>query len=349
MTHPLIKKAGILALVLLALWLAGKYLLPIGLPFLLALLLALAAEPLVRVLRNRLRLPAWACAGIGVTLALAVAVLAVATLCAFLLRQLGRLSAVLPDLEGTALQGLRSLEGFLLDMADRTPEGIRPILTHSVEGLFSDGTALVDGMSAGVLRLASGVMTRLPDSALGAGTWLLASFMISARLPVLRQKAAALLPQRWKQQYLPAVKKLRSSLSGWLLAQLKLTAVTFLLLCAGFLVLRISHGPLWAVLVSLMDALPVLGTGTFLVPWSLVCFLQGNYPRAVGLLGCYAAAAVLRSVLEPKLIGKQLGLDPLVTLMALYAGYRLWGLAGMILAPLLSVTAVQIFAAEKEG
>ena len=98
-----------------------------------------------------------------------------------------------------------------------------------------------------------------------------------------------------------------------------------------------------------MDALPVLGTGTVLVPWSLVCLLQGDTVRGIGLLGVYAAASLTRSVLEPRFIGRQLGLDPLVTLLAMYAGYRLWGLAGMILAPLLAVTVTQFFIAPKEG
>ena len=88
--------------------------------------------------------------------------------------------------------------------------------------------------------------------------------------------------------------------------------------------------------------LPVLGTGTVLIPWSMVCFLQEDTFRALGLLGIYVFISLLRSVLEPRFVGKQLGLDPLVTLIAIYAGYRLWGLPGMLLAPILAVAATQI-------
>ena len=70
--------------------------------------------------------------------------------------------------------------------------------------------------------------------------------------------------------------------------------------------------------------------------------MQGDTPRALGILGTYIAAALIRSMLEPKLLGKHLGLDPLVTLAALYIGYRLWGVGGMILAPLLTVAALQL-------
>jgi predicted PurR-regulated permease PerM len=141
-------------------------------------------------------------------------------------------------------------------------------------------------------------------------------------------------------------KKLKTAVGGWLLAQGKLAAVTFGVLCAGFLLLRIRHGILWAGLIAILDALPVLGTGIVLVPWSVVAFAQGEPVLAVGLLSTYAVAAVLRSVLEPKLVGRQLGLDPLVTLVALYAGFRLWGIGGMILAPLL--TAVVLLMTRKQ-
>ena len=111
----------------------------------------------------------------------------------------------------------------------------------------------------------------------------------------------------------------------------------------GFLLLRVQYAPLWAMVVSLVDALPILGTGTILVPWSLVCLVQHDTARALGLLGLYAATAVTRSTLEPKLLGRQLGLDPLVTLISLYVGFRLWGIVGMMLGPLLVITVISSF------
>ena len=94
--------------------------------------------------------------------------------------------------------------------------------------------------------------------------------------------------------------------------------------------------------MALVDAAPLLGTGTILIPWSVVSLQQGSHIRAVGLLGIYAVAALTRSALEPRFVGKQLGIDPLLTLIALYAGYRIWGISGMILSPLIAVTAVQL-------
>ena len=147
--------------------------------------------------------------------------------------------------------------------------------------------------------------------------------------------------------WLDSLKSLKSVLLGWLKAQLKLSGVTFGILCVSFLLMRIPYGLLWAFLIALVDAFPILGTGAALVPWSLLAFAQGNTLRAFGLLGAYGTVTVTRTVLEPRLVGRQLGLDPLVTLVCLYAGFRLWGILGMVLAPMLAVTLVQLTGSRK--
>lgn len=326
----------------LGLWLGLRYVLPVALPFLLAAALAFLSEPLVRSLEKRLRLPRIAATGIGVSICLGLAVLIFLTLCAFLLRQLRGLADVLPDLEDSATRGLASLEDFFLSLSGRAPQGLRPVLTHSVENLFSGSSRILDRISGWLLNLATGILAALPDSALGLGTWILAAYMTSAKLPEIKEYFSSHLPKKWTAQYLPALKRLRHCLTLWLTAQAKLTGVTFAVLSLGFLLLRLPYALAWAALICLVDALPILGTGTVLLPWSLVCFLQGDHLRAIGLVSIYAVVALLRCILEPRFVGKHLGLDPLVTLVAIYAGYRLWGIFGMLLAPLLAVTATQL-------
>lgn len=349
MSSNTLRKLLALPIVAILLWMGVRYLLPVLTPFLLAALLALAAEPIVGLLHKRSHLSRGLATGIGVTITLVLLILCIMVLAALLLRELGMLANIVPDLEGTALQGMASLESWLLSLAQRMPQSLRPMVTQGVEGFFSDGTALLDQVTARLLGLASAILSQLPDSVLGIGTWLLASYMISAKLPKLKAWAAARLPESWHKKYLPMLQRMKKSVSGWFLAQCKLMAVTFGVLCIGFLILQIPYAPLWAVMISLVDALPVLGTGMILVPWSLVCFLQEDTVRAVGLLGIYAAASLLRSVLEPRFVGKQLGLDPLVTLLSMYAGYRIWGFGGMILAPLLAVTITGALKAEENG
>ena len=130
---------------------------------------------------------------------------------------------------------------------------------------------------------------------------------------------------------------IRTALWGWLKAQLSLSGMSFLILLAGFFLLGIPYAPLWALLIALVDAVPLLGTGTVLIPWALLTFLQGNGLQAMGLLIIYAVTFLTRTAMEPRLVGRQLGLDPLLTLASLYAGFHFWGVGGMLAAPILCV------------
>ena len=138
-------------------------------------------------------------------------------------------------------------------------------------------------------------------------------------------------------KFFPRLRRIRHALWGWLKAQGKLCLICFGILLVGFWAIGIEQSLLWAAVIALIDAVPLLGTGTVLIPWAIVCLLQGQQLRAVGLLCIYAVALLSRSTLEPRLVGKNLGLDPLITLVSLYAGYRFWGVGGMLVSPLLCV------------
>ena len=134
---------------------------------------------------------------------------------------------------------------------------------------------------------------------------------------------------------LPALKRTKTALFGWLKAQAKLVGITFAILLVGFLLLRVPYGILWAAVVAVVDAVPILGTGTILVPWALVSLLQGKQLTAIGLLAIYGCTFVTRTALEPRIIGRSLNLDPLLTLIFLYIGFHFWGFLGLILTPIL--------------
>ena len=324
--------------VLLGLWLGVRYLLPLLLPFLLGTGLALLAEPVVRLFSGKFRLPRGIAAAIGVSMAFCFLFLLLALLAALAVKELRALAGVLPDLGSMAKNGIGALSGWLQGLTQLAPVSLREPLNRSIGEFFSGGTDLLDRGVGYVLGLAGGVLSHLPDGALGMGTAIISSFMISAKLPAIRRRLGKLLPQQKLGPVLETLSRIRSALGGWMKAQLKLAAVTWAILAAGFLILRIPYAPLWALLVAGLDAFPVLGTGTILLPWSLICLLQGDTARCIGLLGVYASATLIRSVLEPRLVGRHLGLDPLVTLFALYAGYKIAGLPGMLLAPMAAVT-----------
>lgn len=340
-----IRKTAVLFLYILGIWLGIQYFLPLFLPFLLGTALALAAEPMVSFLCRRLRIPRSLSSGIGVTGAFCFLTLALIFLLALILREIGILARQLPDLEEAVAEGLSSLSAWVLALIDRLPLSVQDILSRSAAQFFSGSTVFLDQAFGYVLNLASGILVQVPDGALVLGTAVISSYMISAKLPNIRSWIYARISRVRLQKYLDAFRRLKAALWGWLRAQLKLMGITWLILTVSFILLRVPYAPLWAALTALVDALPVLGTGAVLLPWSLICFLQHNTVQAIGLLSTYAAISLTRSIMEPKLVGKQLGLDPLATLAALYAGYKLWGLGGMIIAPVLAVAAVQLIRA----
>lgn len=314
-----------------------RWLLPLVFPFLLGGGLAWLAEPMTRTLCRKL--PRSISAGASVTLAFCFFFVLVLLLVALIVRQLAGISPLLPVLEETALSGINTLSGWLQSLTGYLPDTLGTYLREDIQNFFSGGSAMLDKATAWLIGLAGTVLSQVPDSALSICTALISSYMISAKLPQIRtffQKYSKISPF---SRFLSGLQGIKIALGGWLMAQLKLCGITFCILAAGFFILRIRYAMLWAGVVALVDAFPILGTGTVLIPWSLVCLLRGDTARGIGLLGVYGIAFALRSILEPRLVGKELGLDPLITLIALYAGYKLWGFAGMLLSPLVAVVA----------
>lgn len=346
--RPGTKKALSALMVFLTVWLSLRYLLPLFSPFVLGAGLALAAEPMVGFLHKRAHVPRPVSAGIGVSMAFCFLAMLLLMVCAFLVRELGMLTGILPDLEQTARSGFSLVQNWLLDLSTHTPQSVQPLLRENVNSLFSDGTALLSKATGYLLGLAGNLLSHVPDSALSLGTAIISAFLISAKLPKIRKWLLRRIPKERLRSLLETGKRIKKVFCSWLLAQMKLMGVTFTILFLGFVILRIPYALLWALGVCLVDAFPVLGTGTVLLPWSLVCLLQQDTARAIGIASLYIVVTLTRSALEPRLLGRHLGLDPLVTLMAMYAGYKLWGIGGMLLAPILAVTAIQIIPERKE-
>ena len=330
-----IRRIGLLAGGFLGAWLFFRYLFPLFLPFFLGFLLALAAEPAVKAGSRLLKLPRWAATGLGVSFTLIFLLGLVGILGAALVKELSSFVNRLPDVQATLTETSQRLRLLLEDAANRSPEGIRPLVSSSVSRLFSSGSAFVDQAAGRLPGTLTAFLGRIPDGALAIGSGILSAFMLSARLPELKASVNRRFP-KLQTKILPAVNRAKSALLGWLKAQAKLAAITYGIVALGLVILQVPFGPLWAIGIAIVDAVPLLGTGIILIPWSVVCMFRQNALRSVGLLCIYAAAVLTRTTLEPRLVGRHLGLDPLVTLVALYLGYRFWGVLGMLLAPMLA-------------
>lgn len=342
MSRQTIQSAVFLVLAALGVWLFMGYLLPIGLPFLLGISLALAAEPATKLLSNKLRLPRGGATALSVSAVFLLSVTVLSFLLALLVRQLQQLSGILPGLAQTVTQALTLLQAWLQNLAQKLPDPVQRPVTDLTAKLFSGGSALLEQIAMQIPKVATGLLGGVSQGMLGLITGIISAYMISNRLPALRQWWQRHQSPQWQQRWLPALRGLRKALGGWLLAEVKLAGIAFVVMATGFLLLRIENSLLWAALITLVDAFPILGVGTVLVPWALVCILQDNIVQGIGLLAIYAVAWLSRSILEPKLVGRGLGLDPLATLIAIYAGWKLWGIVGMLLSPILTLAATQV-------
>ena len=326
--------------------LALRFLGPILLPFAFGLTIALVAEPAVVRLQNRTTMPRWLCAGVGVT-GIYLLISGVLLLsCKLLWKELAAFVSGLPELTASLAEPAASLQQRLLALASRFPDGIGKALEESILEFFRSGAGLAEKIYTWLFNFVTALLRKLPDFSLFLLTAVLSGFMISAKLPRLRQLYKQKLPQKWQHRSHTFLDRLKATLGGWTKAQVKLMALSALVLTIGLLILGVNYPLLFGTAIAMVDALPALGTGLILIPWGLVSFLQGNSFLGVGLLLLFGAASLLRTALEPRMLGKQMGLDPLLTLLSLYAGFRLLGLWGMILFPIGAIMVKQFWKTE---
>ena len=318
-------------------------LLPIALPLLLSVALAGASQPSIRFLERHVTKNRALTVGLGVTGVLLLTAGILFLLSTILVRQLSHLTELLPTLTEAVTQGTLLLKNWLLGLAQKAPAELQPPINNTIINLLSSGTGLLEQAVGTLPKLAGNFLWHLSDGLVGFVTILLATYMIAARWPQLTLWFSNHTSAPWRERLFAATKGLRRSMLGWIVAQLKLAGICFALLLSGFLLLKIPYALLWAALTTLVDSLPILGAGTVLVPWSIVSLLQGNTPKALGLLGIFAVTWLVRSLLSPKLVSKELGLDSLATLLAIYAGFRLWGFWGLVLAPVALIGLLQFW------
>ena len=316
---------------------------PILLPFLIGLGLALCVQKPIGFVVSRLRLPRWAASFVCVLGLLALLAGAAALICRTVCRELSSFLRELPALLSALAEPLSELETKLYSLADRLPDGIGTGLHAGIKSFFASGALLGSKLYETLFTFASGFLGRLPDLLLFVITTVLSAFMFSCELPKLSGWVRKKLPPGWAEKADVFRQRLKTTMGGWLIAQAKLMGVTFLIVTLGLMLLGVRYPLLFALLITVIDALPVFGTGTILIPWSLVSFLRGDSRCGVGFLVLYAAAALTRQTLEPRLVGRQIGLEPVVTLVALYAGYKTVGVLGMVLFPVCAILLKQFY------
>ena len=151
-----------------------------------------------------------------------------------------------------------------------------------------------------------------------------------------------LLPETVMRKYDVFASSLKQAVGGYFKAQFRIEIWMYVLLLIGLTVLKVRYGLLIALLIAFLDFLPFFGTGIVLIPWALVNVIGGNYLRALGFLIIWGSGQLFRQLIQPKIMGDSIGMEPIPTLFLLFIGYRLAGVGGMLVAVPIGIIVVNM-------
>ncbi len=326
-----------LMVALLALFLVGKYLLAVVLPFVIALCLAMAVRPAARQLSARTRMPQRVASILLLATLLALLCLLSYLAVNRLLSELARLADGISREDSPTALALSRLVSGIKRIVDSLP-----FLSSEEGGMLAElPTTLVKEaathLMAAITSLLTGFAKALPSLALFLLVTVIAAFYFAWDLDAIHCYLGTQLPAPLGAR-LPRLREgLRRFVGKYVRAYLFLMFITFCFLFGGFTVLSVDYALLLALIIAIVDLLPVLGVGTVLVPWSLVSFVLHDFRLGFGLLILWGVITVVHQIAEPRLVGDTLGLHPVIPLMGMYVGYRLFGLVGMVAAPIVAV------------
>lgn len=340
-----------------AVWLGFRYLFPLLLPFLAAWLIAIPVRALAKRVSAVTGLSQKLCASVLLLLVWGVASLLVGLAISRLLSELQHLierffakGGAEEFLHSTSdyFETLTSRIGFLQKLgAGERFSAFRERFNRMIGTLLS---GVLSSLAEALPGFAASFLSSLPSILLAALVTVVSGFYFCTDGEQVSSAICSVLPVPWRER-LPSLRnRARLALGRFAHAYLWLLVLTFFELLLGFLLLRVEYAFLLALLVAFVDLLPVLGVGTVLIPWAAVSLLQKDLRMGLGLLILYGAVTVLRQILEPRLVGKSLGLHPLLALFASWVGWRLFGLLGMLLAPFAALIIKAILkTAKQEG
>lgn len=323
-------------------YLTVRYVLWWVLPFLIALAVAAAIEPIIVFLREKLRFRRGFSAFLLTLMLLLLLGSVLSLLGSTLMREAYALLGRVPSLLENAPQALETLFARLEPYASACPPWLREQLYALLGDALSDAGPFLSDLAARLLAALTSLATALPRAALGCATAVLAVYFTAASYPTLCGALRCRLSGSARRSLRLFRSSATQSLARYLRAELTLSFFTLLQLLVGFTLLRQDYALLLALLITLLDALPVFGAGTALVPWALIELLFSSVPRGIALLALFLCTLLVRSTLEPKLLSSHAGLPPIASLFAMYLGFCIFGIGGMVLFPFLLLLTAQI-------
>ncbi len=323
------------AAVLAGAYLLFRFCLPYVLPFAVGFLLSLLFRPFVELSTTRLGLPRWLGAALALTLLALLLGLAASALARRLLAEAVAFQARLPAYL-TALEGwLARAEAAVERLTGGLPSALRPQSDFSLARLWSSLLGRLTKAENPFLPL--DVLLALPGLCLNLIFTLLSAFFFTTDHDALVGALRRALPPELTRGYRRATAGLTAALWGFAKAQLIIMAFIFGLCLVGFLLLHSPYAFWLALLTAFVDALPFFGSGAVLWPAALLALLSGRGPLALGYLVLYLLISLVRQLLQPRILGSQIGLSPLAALFSMFLGWKLLGVVGFVAGPLTAV------------
>lgn len=325
------------AFVLAVIYLIGKALFTYFAPFLTAIVLAMLIEPIVKLFQ-RLKLGR----GVSVILAMILFLGIFISISAFAVT---RLVFELKDL-------YNSLPSYYNDLYNASEILIQRVTKLYLQ-LTPEATGIVEDLLVNTfdkLKIILGQMvTQTPSSTITVigkftGAFfstivtLLATFFFAKDKTLILSFIFKQLSPSWQDKIMTLRKDLFMALVGFLKAQMIILSITFLESFVGLSILGVKYALIFAIIIALVDILPILGTGSIYVPTAILNLLWGNYKIAIYLLVLYGIIITVRYMIEPKIVGTQLGIHPVLALASIFAGLKIIGVAGVIVGPTIVVT-----------
>jgi len=325
-----------------------RYLLPPLSPFVFGFLIAWLLNKPAKALGKKLHLPARIPAFLLAIVFYAIVFIAAITAGLQVISALEHFVPQIPSFYATQIVPFitRTFDNLEVVLAEYDP-AIVDLVDRILTQLFAYMGQLVSNLSLSLVKLVSGIITGLPSVILSVILTVVSTFFISIDFDSIIAFMQRCLPKRMRDTVSETVTTGIASIRKILVSYIIIMFMSFAELSIGFLLLRVPYAVGLGLLVAVIDIMPILGTGLVLIPWAIIAAILRNVRMAVGIALLYIVMLAVRNVVEPKLVGSQMGLHPLVTLISMFLGLQLFGLAGLFGFPIALSLALKLRGSRK--
>lgn len=314
-------------------------------PFVIGWIISMIANPLVRFLEKRLKIVRK-----HGSMMIIIAVLAVVVLLGYLgisklVAETGNLIENLPQIYENWQNDFQEIGENLQIVYNRLPKDTQKNLMQASSNLSGYLSGLVQTIGEPTVGAVGNFAKNVPGTLIAIIMCLLSAYFFTAERHEILQGVKKYVPGEMWDRVSGVITDLKRAVGGYFKAQFKIMGVVYVILVVGLLIMRVGYAPLVAFLVAFLDALPFFGTGTVLIPWAVIKILSADYEIAVGLVILYAVTQVVRQVIQPKIVGDSIGMNPLATLIFMYIGYKVSSVIGMIIAVPVGMILINLYKA----